>query len=116
MRRGSNDAGRVQSSPVEGRRWTRRPNASSSAIGTATDADADADSDADTDTGPTTDDPCAPLPPAASGTVDVSPGPGLKLAVEAAAPGATLLLADGTYSARETIVLDQAITIRSASG
>lgn len=84
---------------------------------TDVDTDVDTDGDTDTDTGPVANDVCAPLPAPTGPTVDVSPGVNsLSQAVAAAAPGTTLLLADGTYSARVTIPIDKALTIRSASG
>jgi len=83
------------------------------------DSDTDADTDEDTDTDMDTDVPvvdrCAPLPDV--GGTPVATTDDLADAVAAAAAGDTLLLADGTHSAEDApIVIDKALTIRSASG
>ncbi len=83
---------------------------------TDTDTDADTDADTDTDTDTDTDDgPCPERAPAGP-TVDVALGEDLEAAVAAAAPGSTLLLASGTWGVVPPLVLDKAVTLRSATG
>jgi len=81
---------------------------------TDADTDEDTDSDTDTDTDVPVEDHCAPLPDV-GGTL-VATTDSLVDAVAAAADGDTLLLADGSHYVYEPIVIDKALTIRSASG
>jgi hypothetical protein len=82
---------------------------------TDADTDEDTDTDSDTDTDVPVEDRCAPLPDV-GGTM-VATTDDLAAMVGAAADGDTLLLADGThFSEAGPIVIDKALTIRSASG
>ncbi len=82
---------------------------------TDTDADTDEDTDTDDDTDVPVEDRCGPL--ADVGGIPVATTDDLADAVAAAADGDTLLLADGTHRSEDgPIVIDKAITIRSASG
>ena len=79
-----------------------------------------------TDTAPTTTDTgtppvtvptglCVPLPAATGPVVSLTPSDNLAAAVAAAAPGDTLSLAAGTYALSAPLVIDKALTLRSAA-
>ncbi|MEW5872354.1 MAG: hypothetical protein AB1894_24030 [Chloroflexota bacterium] len=61
---------------------------------------------------------CAPLPPPAGSTVSVSTVAALQAAVNSAAPGVTILVADGVYNLNGAYLLIDTpnVTLRSASG
>lgn len=82
-----------------------------------TDADSDADTDADSDTDTDTDPPalCAPITPPGD-AIAVAAGADLAAAIAAAPAGATLTLADGTYTVAGPLRITQPLTLLSASG
>src|SRR5262245_58126686 len=81
---------------------------------TTVDTDVATDTDTDTDPDVTVEDRCAPLPDVGGTMVALTDD--LAAMIDAAAPGDTLLLADGTFEVEAPIVIDKALTIRSASG
>ncbi|MEQ1507610.1 MAG: hypothetical protein ABMB14_35595 [Myxococcota bacterium] len=81
---------------------------------TDADADSDTDTDSDADTDPTTPELCG-LVAIPADAVDVALTDDLAAAVAAAAPGATLALADGIYAVTGPLRLTQPITLVSRS-